>query len=241
MKFDINKSPDFQAGQVLLINKPLYWTSFDVVNKIRIILKNDLKTGPIKVGHAGTLDPLATGLLILCTGRFTKRIEEFQAREKEYTGTLTLGATTPSYDKETPIDRTFDIDHISEELIKKTTGEFIGTITQIPPIFSAKKIDGERVYKKARRREKVVLKPIKVLITKFEIMKINPRVSLNDVVIRDIEFRIICSKGTYIRSLIHDFGKALSAGAYLSSLCRIRIGNFTLTDALAIDELKLRT
>ena len=214
----------------ILINKPPNCTSFDVVNKIRYGIKRAFNIKKIKVGHAGTLDPLATGLLIVCTGKFTKKINDYQALEKEYTGNFTLGATTPSYDMETPIDQTYKIDHITPALIKKTTKKFLGTINQIPPIFSALKINGERAYKKARKKEEVILKPKKVEISEFEITKIDFPV---------ITFRVVCSKGTYIRSLTYDFGKALKTGAYLSSLCRTRIGKYKLEDALTIDELGL--
>ena len=216
-------------GKTLLINKPLQWTSFDVVNKVRYLIKKSLNEKRIKVGHAGTLDPLATGLLILCTGKLTKRIGEYQGLEKEYIGKLTLGATTPSYDLETPIDKTFNIDYITEAMIRQTAKKFIGTISQIPPAFSARKINGERAYKKARRGEKVIMKPTDVVITQFDITKISLPV---------IEFRVVCDKGTYIRSLVRDFGEALNNGAYLAALCRTRIGKYKLEEALEIEDLR---
>lgn len=218
----------FIEGEVLLINKPYTWTSFDVVGKVRSVLKSTLKIKP-KVGHAGTLDPLATGLLILCTGKFTKRIETYQAQEKEYTGTFTIGSTTPSFDLETKTDHTFDISHITDDLIYETAKQFCGTIQQTPPIYSAINIDGERAYEKARRGETAEIKSREVMISEFEI---------TSIALPLVEFRIVCSKGTYIRSLARDFGLALNSGAHLSALCRTRIGNFELKDAIEITELK---
>ena len=211
----------FEEGQVLLVNKPLEWTSFDVVKKVRALIK--IK----KVGHAGTLDPLATGLLILCTGKFTKRINEYMAQEKEYTGTFTVGATTPTYDLESEAVQLKEFNHLSEEQIKETTQQFIGNIMQVPPIHSAIKIGGQPVYKLARKGEEVQLEARSVLIKEFEITKIELPL---------IHFRVVCATGTYIRSLAHDFGKALGTGAYLSSLCRTRIGVFNLRDAMTISE-----
>lgn len=219
---------NFIEGEVLLINKPYTWTSFDVVGKVRSVLKSTLKIKP-KVGHAGTLDPLATGLLILCTGKFTKKIEEYQAQEKEYTGTFTIGSTTPSFDLETKTDRTFDISHITNDLIYETTKQFCGTIQQTPPIYSAIKINGERAYEKARRGETAEIKSKEITISEFEITYIELPI---------VGFRVVCSKGTYIRSLARDFGIALNSGAYLSSLCRTRIGSFELKDALEITDLE---
>jgi len=215
---------DFAEGEVLLIDKPLRWTSFDVVGKIR----NSIKPLKVKVGHAGTLDPLASGLLILCTGKKTKIIDQFQAQEKEYTGTIFLGATTPSYDLETEIDQEFDISHITEAQITKATEQFIGEISQFPPPHSAIKIDGERLYEKARRGETVEQRPRLVTISTFEITAIN---------LPEISFRIVCSKGTYIRSLAFDFGKALNSGAYLSSLRRTRSGDFLVENSYKVMEL----
>ena len=216
-------------GGVLLINKPLEWTSFDVVKKTRNLLRTHFKVKKIKVGHAGTLDPLASGLLVVCTGKYTKRINEFQRQEKEYTGTFTLGAITSSYDLETEVDETFPIAHIKDEDIQLATKKFIGTIDQFPPVFSALKKDGERLYEKARRGEEVQVDARQVHIHEFEIIRIE---------LPEIDFRVVCSKGTYIRSLAYDFGKALNSGAHLSALCRTRIGNFHLNEAIDIETLK---
>lgn len=215
---------DFQAGEVLLIDKPLRWTSFDVVGKIR----NSIKPLKIKVGHAGTLDPLATGLLVLCTGKKTKTIDQLQAQEKEYTGTIHLGATTPSYDLETEIDQEFDISNITPEQIKEASKQFIGEIQQYPPSHSAIKIGGERLYEKARRGEEVERRPRTVVINSFEI---------TDITLPLISFKVVCSKGTYIRSLAHDLGRALHSGAYLHSLRRTRSGDFLVQDAYGVMEL----
>lgn len=211
---------EFNEGKVLLINKPLRWTSFDVVNKLRYA------TRAKKVGHAGTLDPLATGLVILCTGKFTKRIDEFQAQEKEYTGTITLGATRPSYDMETEIDQEYPIEHITDDLVRAATAKFTGVIEQIPPSYSAIKVDGQRSYKAAREGNPIELKSRQVEVTEFEITGIE---------MPHVHFRVVCSKGTYIRTLAYDFGRALNSGAYLSALCRTRIGEFLLKDAEEID------
>ena len=224
----LSKLSDFQEGQVVLVDKPIEWTSFDVVNKIRIHLKRSLGINKIKVGHAGTLDPLATGLLVVCTGKYTKRIEEIQNAEKEYTGTMVLGATTPSYDKETEVDQTFAWEDLDEGSIQNVVKKHTGHIDQTPPIFSALKVDGIRAYKKARRNEKVTLQPKQVTVSSFEITKMDlPKVA----------FRVVCSKGTYIRSLVHDVGRSLQNGAYLESLCRTRIGNYSINDARTLDEL----
>ena len=207
---------NFSEGEILLFDKPLKWTSFDVVNKIRFAIKVK------KVGHAGTLDPLATGLLIVCTGKFTKTIQEIQYKEKEYVGTMILGAATPSYDLETQVNQTFDISNINESMIYETTKKFTGNIKQVPPLYSAKNVGGERAYRKARRGETTIMESKEVSISVFEITKIN---------LPEIEFRVVCGTGTYIRSLVHDFGLALNSGAYLSSLCRTRIGEYKLIDA----------
>lgn len=217
---------DFKNGQVLLIDKPIGWTSFQVVNKLRWAIRKQFNLKKIKVGHAGTLDPLATGLLILCTGKFTKKIETFQAQVKEYTGTFTIGSTTPSYDLETEIDNTYPTEHLTEQLIKKTTLQFIGEIEQKPPIFSAIKKDGKRLYELARAGETTEIKSRKVTIDTFEIINID---------LPKIEFKVVCSKGTYIRSLAYDFGKALNSGAHLSSLRRTKIGSFSVNDASTIE------
>ena len=218
---------DYKAGQVLLIDKPLNWTSFQVVNKLRWEIRQAFNIKKIKVGHAGTLDPLATGLLVICTGKMTKQTNTFQGQIKEYTGTFVLGSTTPSFDLETEIDNTYPTDHITEALIHQTTKQFIGEIDQYPPVFSAIKKDGKRLYEFARAGEDVEIKPRKVIIEAFEITKIN---GLN------LEFRVVCSKGTYIRSLANDFGKALNSGAHLSVLRRTKIGDFDVKNALSIED-----
>ncbi len=218
------KGFDFATGELLLVNKPYKWTSFDVVGKIR----NSFKPLKLKVGHAGTLDPLATGLLIICTGKMTKQIDTFQAEEKEYTGTMILGATTPSYDMETEPDEQFDTSHLTSEQIHQACEQFIGDIQQYPPAHSAIKVDGERLYEKARRGEEVELRLRNVTITEFEITRIE---------LPEVDFRVVCSKGTYIRSLVNDFGKALNNGAYLSKLTRTRSGNFKLEDAWEVVDL----
>jgi tRNA pseudouridine55 synthase len=217
---------DYLTGQVLLIDKPLHWTSFQVVNKLRYEIKKAFNIKNIKVGHAGTLDPLATGLLVLCTGKMTKQIDTFQGQIKEYTGTLVLGSTTPSYDLETEINETFSTNHISEDLIHQTTKQFIGDIEQIPPVFSALKQDGKRLYQFARAGEQVEIKSRKVRVEVFEITKIDGL---------QIDFRIVCSKGTYIRSLAHDFGKALKSGAHLSALRRTKIGEFNVIQSQTVE------
>ena len=219
----------YKEGTVLLIDKPLNWTSFQVVNKIRWLIKQQFNIKKIKVGHAGTLDPLATGLLILCTGKFTKKIETYQAQVKEYTGTITLGATTPIYDLESEIDQKFDISGISETDILKNTQQFLGKIQQQPPIFSALKQNGKRLYEYAREGSKIEIPSRAVTITEFEITKIE---------LPCIEFRIVCGKGTYIRSLAHDFGKSLNNGAHLSSLRRTKIGEFRVQDATSVLEFE---
>jgi tRNA pseudouridine55 synthase len=220
---------DFVKGEVILIDKPYDWTSFDVVNKIRCLIKYHLGIKKIKMGHAGTLDPLATGLLILCSGSFTKKIDEFQAKEKEYMGTFTLGATRPSSDMETEIDKTFETHGIREEDIMNAAKSFIGDIKQIPPLFSAKKIGGERAYEFARKGIDMQMEAKDVTITEFEITRIN---------LPDVSFRVVCSKGTYIRSLARDFGEKLNNGAYLSQLRRIRIGEFNLDQAYSMERIE---
>ena len=218
---------DYIEGHTLLINKPLRWTSFDVVKKIRNNLRRALQVKKIKVGHAGTLDPLADGLLIVCTGKFTKRINEFQAQEKEYTAEFTLGATTPSFDLETEINETFEYNHINEEMLKTTAASLTGNILQTPPIYSAIKQDGKRLYEHARKGEDVKIKERMVHVSKFELVKVEmPKVYV----------KIVCSKGTYIRSLAQTFGKNLNSGAHLSQLTRTRIGKFELSQAIDIQE-----
>lgn len=215
---------NFAEGEMLLIDKPLTWTSFDVVGKVR----NSLKPLKLKVGHAGTLDPLATGLLIVCTGKWTKKIDSYQAEDKEYTGTITLGGTTPSYDLETEIDETFPIAHITDQMIFDAAKSFEGDIQQFPPAHSAIKINGERVYEKARRGEDVEIKPRQVRINSFEIEKIE---------LPNVHFRVSCTKGTYIRSLAYDFGKALQSGSHLSSLRRTKSGDYTVENAWNLEQL----
>ena len=217
------------SGALLLINKPAEWTSFDVVKKIRNLIKKKLHLKKIKVGHAGTLDPLATGLLIVCTGKFTKRIDEIQVQKKVYVGEITLGATTPSYDKETEVDQTFDTSEITDEIIHKISKKFEGKIMQKPPIFSALKREGKRLYKYAREGTKIEINAREVEIEKFKITSVE---------MPKITFKVVCSKGTYIRSLAHDFGKELNNGAHLSSLRREMIGNFSLSDSISIDSFK---
>lgn len=213
---------DFAAGEILLFDKPYTWTSFDVVNLIKNCLKKSLPE-PVKVGHAGTLDPLATGMLVVLTGKKTREMEIVQAQEKEYTGTFTLGATTPSYDREREVDKTFPTDHITEEMIHDAAKTFIGEIMQLPPEHSAVKVDGKRAYEYARKGKPVDIKTRPITISEFEIVRI---------ALPEIDFRVTCSKGTYIRSLARDFGEALNSGAYLSSLCRTRIGEYKLEDAM---------
>ncbi|HXH18913.1 MAG TPA: tRNA pseudouridine(55) synthase TruB [Chitinophagales bacterium] len=218
---------DIEKGAVLLVNKPYEWTSFDVVKKIRNALQRKFNR-KIKVGHAGTLDPLATGLLLICVGKATKAIESFTNLDKEYTGTMHLGATTPSFDLETPVDKNFPVEHITPELVRETTKKFLGESKQSPPVFSAVKVDGKPVYKKARKGHHVEIKPRNISIDLFEI---------TDIQLPLVKFRVRCSKGTYIRSLVHDFGKALGSGAYLHDLCRIKIGEFSIEKAIELNEL----
>jgi len=206
-----------------LIDKPLTWSSFQAVNKVRWVIRKAFDIKKIKVGHAGTLDPLATGLLVICTGKFTKRLSEFQGQIKEYTGEITLGGTTPSYDLESEVTEMFPTDHITEELIHETTQQFIGDIQQMPPVFSALKKDGKRLYEYARNKKEVVITPRQVNISEFEITKID---------LPKVEFRVVCSKGTYIRSLAYDFGKAIQSGGHLSKLRRTKIGNFSTENAI---------
>jgi tRNA pseudouridine55 synthase len=216
----------YKNGQVLLIDKPLTWTSFQVVNKLRWEIRQRFNIKKIKVGHAGTLDPLATGLLIICTGKQTKQIDTYQGQIKEYMGTFTLGATTPSYDLETEIDNTFPTAHITEELLHETTKQFVGEIQQKPPIFSAIKKEGKRLYELARKGETTEIKERTVTVSSFEITEIK---------LPEVGFRIICSKGTYIRSIAFDYGKALNSGGHLSTLRRTKIGNFSVDNALSVE------
>jgi len=221
---------NFIEGEVLLFDKPINWTSFDLVRKVRSVIRKHLGKQKIKVGHAGTLDPLATGLMIICTGRKTKQIEKFQTTEKEYIAELFLGATTPSFDLETKVDNYFETSHINSELIKTTIKSFIGTQNQTPPSYSAKWVDGERAYKKAHKGLEVEMKPVEITIHDIEIISFeNPNLTI----------RIKCSKGTYIRSLAKDIGEALKSGAYLAGLRRIKSGDFEVEHAMKIEDFIL--
>ena len=215
-------------GQLLLVDKPLKWTSFQVVNKLRWSLRTKYKLKKLKVGHAGTLDPLATGLLLICTGKMTKKISEIQALEKAYTGIITLGATTPSYDLETAIDQNFFIKHITKQQLDSVRKKFVGEIDQYPPIYSAIKKEGKRLYEYARKGEKIKIESRKVTLYAFNFTKID---------IPQVHFHVRCSKGTYIRSLAHDFGKELESGAHLSQLRRTAIGAYTVEDSLTPDQI----
>lgn len=219
---------DLEKGGVILLNKPYEWTSFQAVNKVKYLLKHYYDLKKVKIGHAGTLDPLATGLLILCIGKYTKKIEEYQAQEKEYTGTFYLGATTPCFDKEKEIDNYYPTEHITEEDIYKAAEHFLGEQEQIPPVFSALKVNGVRAYAFARDNKDVELKSRKITIKEFEITRI---------AMPEVDFRIVCSKGTYIRSIARDFGFYLNSGAYLTALCRTRIGEYKLTEAQELEDI----
>ena len=220
----------YQEGQILLLDKPLKWSSFQAVNKLKYHFINKIGLPKkFKIGHAGTLDPLATGLLIVCTGKFTKRISEIQGQAKEYTGTFYIGATTPSYDLETDIDQTFPTDHITDDLVHKTVEQFLGEIDQKPPIFSAIKMDGKRFYEHARAGETVEIASRKTTIHEFEITRI---------ALPEVDFRVVCSKGTYIRSLAFDFGKAMQSGSHLTALRRTKIGNYTVENAFSPEDLE---
>lgn len=219
---------DFRAGATLLVDKPKGWTSFDVVNKVRYKIKHRLKIKKIKVGHSGTLDPMATGLLILCTGKFTKKLNALQGLSKTYTGTLHLGAVTPSYDAESEIQETFPTSHITEAAIASAREQFLGKIQQVPPMFSAIKVDGQPLYKKARQGKTMDIEPREVEIYQFGITR---------VALPEVDFEVSCSKGTYIRSLAHDFGRALRSGAYLTALRRTKVGDFDIKDAWPLDQL----
>jgi len=219
---------DFQEGEILYFDKPLHWTSFDLVAKIRYKVSRFLNVKKIKVGHAGTLDPLATGVMIICTGRATKRIEEFQYQTKEYIATLALGATTPSFDLETEVDETFDTEHITKELVERTLPAFKGSIEQIPPAFSACKIRGNKAYEFARKGVEVELQPKLLVIDEIELLSFQPK---------ELKIRVVCSKGTYIRALARDIGQALHSGAHLIALQRTRIGDITLEQCNTVDQL----
>lgn len=219
---------DFEQGELLLIDKALDWTSFDAVNKVRRLISRKIGK-KLKVGHAGTLDPKATGLLLICTGAMTKQINELVGFDKEYTGTFFLGATTPSYDTETEINHKSKIDHLTSEIIRAATQKFTGTIQQIPPQFSAKLIDGKRAYLSARKNKEVKIEPATITIKEFEITRIE---------LPEISFRIVCTKGTYVRALARDFGEALDSRAYLTSLRRTRIGPYSVMDALTVEQFE---
>lgn len=219
---------DFLAGEVLYFNKPLKWTSFDLVNKFRYKLSRKLKVKKIKVGHAGTLDPLATGVMIVCTGKATKRIDEFQYQTKEYVATLKLGETTPSFDLEKEVDAVYPTDHITRELVEEVLKQFIGTIEQIPPVFSACKVEGKRAYELARQGEEVQLKAKTLVIDEIELLECSLPV---------IKIRVVCSKGTYIRALARDIGQALKSGAHLIALERTRVGDVTLDRCMNPEEI----
>lgn len=218
---------DFIEGEILYFYKPLTWTSFNLVAKIRNIISKKLKVKKVKVGHAGTLDPLATGVMILCTGKATKRIEEFQYQTKEYVATLELGATTPSFDLEKPIDQRFDYSHVTREMVEEVLKKFVGRIEQIPPAFSACKVDGKRAYEKARKGEEVILKPKILVIDEIELI---------DYQLPIIQIRVVCSKGTYIRALARDLGESLNCGAHLTALCRTRIGDIRMEDCRSFED-----
>ncbi len=218
---------NFKEGEVLYFDKPLRWTSFAVVNKIRYHISRKLGGKKIKVGHAGTLDPLATGVMIICTGKATKRIEEFQYHTKEYIATLQLGATTPSYDLEKEIDATYPTEHITREMVEEVLQQFKGTIEQIPPAFSACKVDGKRAYDLARKGDEVELKPKTLVIDEIELLECN---------LPEIKIRVVCSKGTYIRALARDIGEALQSGAHLTGLIRTRVGEVRLEDCMQVED-----
>lgn len=227
---------DFLAGATLLVDKPQGWTSFDAVNIIRGRLRKLLGIKKIKVGHAGTLDPMATGLLIICTGKATKTLADHQGLDKVYTGTIRLGATTPSYDAETPIDEVFPVDHIDEAAIEKARRQFLGDILQVPPMFSAIKVDGQPLYKKARKGETVDIQARPVHIFSFELTDIRLATTENEPY-PELDFRLHCSKGTYVRSLAYDLGQALDSGAYLTALRRTRVGDFSIEHAWELEDL----
>lgn len=224
------QAEDFTEGKVLLIDKPLTWSSFQAVNKLKYVLKRKFNLSKrFKIGHAGTLDPLATGLLIICTGKFTKKINEIQTQEKEYTGTILLGATTPSYDLETEVDQTFPTEHITEAVLQETSQQFIGEIFQKPPVFSAIKKDGKRLYEHARAGEEIEIEARKTTIYEFELTRI---------ALPEVDFRVKCSKGTYIRSLAYDYGKALQSGGHLTALRRTKIGEYSIEDAISPEDFE---
>lgn len=218
---------DLVGGEIILIDKPLGWTSFDVVKRVRGAVQRRLDVKKFKVGHAGTLDPLATGVILVVTGRATKRIEELQAGVKEYVATIALGATTASFDLETPVDATYPTDHITEQLVRDTLATFVGVIEQVPPAFSAVKVGGKPAYLMARRGKEVELKPKTLVIDQIELLEFSPE---------SIKIRVVCSKGTYIRALARDIGRALGSGGHLTALVRTRIGEHTLNECLSVDQ-----
>lgn len=255
---DTSFPAEFPKGALLLVDKPLSWTSFDVVNKVRYLLSRRLGVKRIKIGHAGTLDPLATGLLVLCVGEYTKKIELLQALPKEYTGTITFGATTASFDREKPVDTFFPTGHLTDALLAELIqAQFLGDIRQVPPIFSAVKVDGKRLYKNARTGQEVELQPRSVFIENFDLSPLRPVatatggaavISKKGVPIhlypdypdgRQTDFRVVCSKGTYIRSLAHDLGSAAGSGAYLSALRRTATGGYRVDDAWTVEQLEV--
>ena len=225
----VDRNTDFQEGQVLLFNKPLYWTSFDLVKKVKNIIRNACGFKKIKVGHAGTLDPLASGLMIICTGKSTKKINELQERDKEYIARFRLGKTTPSFDLETEVDGNYETSHIDEDLILKALRYFEGEYDQVPPVYSAKNIGGKRAYDYARKGVNIKMEAKRVIFHELELLEFNPP---------EVSIRILCSKGTYIRSFARDFGEYLNSGAYLSVLERTEIGNYKLEDAMQISDFE---
>ncbi|MCK9639576.1 MAG: tRNA pseudouridine(55) synthase TruB [Prolixibacteraceae bacterium] len=228
MRYKESKDFDFIRGEILVLNKPLDWTSFDLVNKVRIMLCRLMKIKKLKLGHAGTLDPKATGVMVLCSGRLTKQIDEIQADEKEYIALLKVGATTPSFDLETEEDEQFATAHITRETVENILPSFVGTIEQVPPSYSAIKVDGKRAYKLARKGKEVELKSKVLVVKEIELLRFD---------MPEIELRIVCSKGTYIRALARDIGKALNSGAYLKGLIRTRIGTYSIDQSLDLTEL----
>ena len=220
---------NFSEGKIILLNKPFEWTSFDLVHKVRKLIQRNLKIKKIKVGHAGTLDPLATGLMIICTGRATKKITQFQDLNKEYIATLQLGNTTPSFDLETEPDATFPVDHITKELTEQILKDFVGELLQVPPIFSAKNINGKRAYEYARAGEEATLKAVQINIEKIELLKYD---------LPELVIRVVCSKGTYIRALVRDIGQALNSGAHMTALERTAIGPYRIKNAFSVENLE---
>ena len=218
---------DFVTGEILYFNKPLHWTSFDVVNRVRRVLCHTIGQKKLKVGHAGTLDPLATGVIVLCTGKATKRIEELQYGVKEYIATLQLGATTPSFDLEHPIDQTYPTEHITRELVDETIKRFVGEIWQVPPVYSAVKIDGKRAFDYARKGQEVEIKPKLLVIDEIEVLKFEDM---------QLTIRVVCSQGTYIRALARDIGEALNSGAHLTALQRTQVGDIRLEDCMEVED-----